>query len=395
LTGFVVIAAAACGGPEEGDLEGFSDEPPAEEGSASLTDDLIYLPLDPEAPAEVSALHTDEAPAARVIYLHYADGNPLPRTDTNACKGTAPKFNCKFAPTLLECQKEIQGYLDKWYADFNVIFTLTRPKTGRFYTVVVSSGGGEWCDLDPKVAGVAPFLCKDIDGGVAYALLGGEDAKQTAVIIAQEQAHLVGLEHTNSNRDLLYPTICKNCDGFENVENTVRDDRCSRPKQNSYKMMKDRMGAWTGGKKPSAFGCEADTEVPTVQIMEPRNDAEVAKNFRVRVEAHDDCAISKVEVSLSPQQLTAASMAPPFQWDLTNIKGRQTITVVVTDGAGRTATGTVTVNAPGALNPDGTLMARERDGCVCQLPSGQGPGPGSLVLLLVGFGLALARSRRA
>ena len=92
----------------------------------------------------------------------------------------------------------MQSYLDRWYADFNVVFTLTRPTSGQFYTEVVSSGGGAWCGVDAKVAGVAPFLCKDIAGGVAYTFMGGEDAKQTAVIIAQEQAHLVGLEHTAS-----------------------------------------------------------------------------------------------------------------------------------------------------------------------------------------------------
>ena len=37
-----------------------------------------------------------------------------------------------------------------------------------------------------------------------------------------------GLEHTTSDADLLYPTICKNCDGFENVDNAVTGDRCNR-----------------------------------------------------------------------------------------------------------------------------------------------------------------------
>ena len=43
-----------------------------------------------------------------------------------------------------------------------------------------------------SVAGVAPFLCQDLHGGVAYTLDGGANAHDTAVIIAQEQAHLLG-----------------------------------------------------------------------------------------------------------------------------------------------------------------------------------------------------------
>src|SRR6185369_13778981 len=75
----------------------------------------------------------------KVIYLFYADGNPLPSTDVNACKGTPPKFKCTFGSSLLDCQRQVQSYLDRWYADFNVVFTLTRPSSGHFYTVVVSS----------------------------------------------------------------------------------------------------------------------------------------------------------------------------------------------------------------------------------------------------------------
>jgi len=27
---------------------------------------------------------------------------------------------------------KIQAYLDRWYADFNIVFTLTRPTSGKF-----------------------------------------------------------------------------------------------------------------------------------------------------------------------------------------------------------------------------------------------------------------------
>jgi hypothetical protein len=281
-----------------------------------------------------------------IFYLFYATGQDLPSSGPNPCSGPPPKFKCSFAPTLAECQRQIQAYLDKWYADFNVVFTLTRPTSGKYYTEVVSSGGGAWCNADSKVAGVAPFLCNDLDGGVAYTFLGGGSAKQTAVIIAQEQAHLVGLEHVTSNTDLMYPSICTDCDGFQDKELPIDGDRCDRGTQNSYQMLKQRLGAWSGGPKPSAFGCMNDTVPPTVKITDPMQNEMVASNFTLHVTAKDDCDLTEVQVQMSPQGLKATSYAPPFEWDLANISGRQTITVTAIDGMGHVTTDSVTITAP-------------------------------------------------
>jgi MYXO-CTERM domain-containing protein len=304
---------------------------------------LVDVPV-PEDPT-VDNLSGGSTAEPRVVYLAYADGKELPATAVNACAGTAPKFVCNFAPTLEDCQRQIQTYLDKWYADLNVVFTLKRPTSGRFYTEVISSGGGAWCGVDARVAGVAPFLCKDIYGGVAYTFMGGDSAKQTATIIAQEQAHLVGLEHTTSDDDLMLPTICHDCDSFEDANNTVKDDRCARPMQNSYQMMKERVGAWPGGDKPAVFGCKSDTQAPTVTITEPGDNAMVGHDFSVRVDARDECEVANVTVTVSPQKLSATSMAAPFQWDLTNLTGRQTITVTAVDGAGHRTSTSITVTA--------------------------------------------------
>jgi hypothetical protein len=304
-----------------------------------------------------------KASPPKVIYLFYANGKDLPATDANACSGTPPRFNCTFAPTLAECQRQIQTYLDKWYADLNVIFTLTRPTSGNFYTEVVSSGGGAWCDVSPKVAGVAPFLCRDIDGGVAYTFLGGTSAKQTAIIIAQEQAHLVGLEHTTSKQDLMYPSICTDCDdGFRNEDLATDGDKCDRATQNSYQMMKDRLGEWPGGPKPSAFGCMNDQLPPTLEITEPVDGAKVKADFSLRVNAKDDCDLATVAVSMTPQALKATSYAPPFEWDLTNISGEQTITVTAIDSFGHVTQKSITVTAP--LDPSHlNAMAPAAAGC--------------------------------
>jgi hypothetical protein len=376
------LAALGCGGEE---LDPSAVEPPIESEKAALVDpmvgahlgdDLITPPKGEEIEGARSALSEEgkKSGAPKVIYLQYADGKTEAPSAVNACKGVAPKFNCTFAPTLAECQRQIQAYLDKWYADFNVIFTLTRPTSGRYYTEVISSGGGAWCDVSPKVAGVAPFLCRDLDGGVAYTFLGGVSAKQTAIIIAQEQAHLVGLEHTNSTRDLLYPSICTDCDGFVDEDLAIDGDRCDRPSQNSYKMMKDRLGTWGGGPKPSAFGCVNDLLPPTIKVLEPQDGAEVRKNFALRVEARDDCNLTSVQVNVTPQSLKAESYAPPFEWDLTNISGQQTITITALDGFGHVTRQSVTVKAPmpaetDPMKPVGCTVASGAYGLAGLLPA--------------------------
>jgi hypothetical protein len=298
-----------------------------------------------------------------VFYLRYADGTEQHTQNYDACTGTVPKFECSFAPTLVECQRQIQAYLDEWYKDFNIVFTLTRPTSGSYYTEVVSSGDGRWCMASDKVAGVAPFLCKDLAGGVAYTFKGGRSARETAVIIAQEQAHLVGLEHTTDPHDLMYPTICNNCAGFVKGDSGVTGDTCDREKQNSYEMMKKALGEWPGGPKPSPFGCIDDKYDPSVRFLSPTDGASMGHDFSVSVDVRDDCAVTKVEIQVTPQGLSAVAMAPPFEWDLTGINGTQTITVTATDAAGRTGRATVQVTAPESREDLGPGQAGEGAGC--------------------------------
>jgi Bacterial Ig domain len=383
-SGLVVLAVGTAGflsgcGGEEGAPGGFGTEQAASAlapadpmAGASLGGDMVAMPpAAPKAPTSgvgtVRSALTGSGADPKTLYLFYATGAALPSTDIDACMAaTPPRFDCTFASTLAECQRQIQTYLDKWFADFNIVFTLTRPTSGAFYTEVVSSGGGAWCNVSSKVAGVAPFLCKDLDGGVAYTFLGGTSAKQTAVIVAQEAAHLVGLEHVTNANDIMYPQICSDCDGFLNQDLPIDGDRCDRTSQNSYQMLLDRLGPWGGGPKPSAFGCMLDQRPPVVKILEPADGSTVKKNFTLRVDASDDCELATVQVSVMPQSLKAESYAAPFEWDLTNMSGQQTITVTAIDGSGHTTKQSVTITAP--LAP-GTIDSTSANVAGCTVAS--------------------------
>jgi len=393
----LVWSAAGCG--EEPDL---TIAPGAPHPASALSGDLVAAPAPLGIAAETAPVVASDkiAPAPKVIYLVYADGKtPLPATNYNACSGVAPKFECSFGTTLLDCQQQVQAYLDRWYADFNVIFTLTRPTSGSFYTEVVSSGGGAWCSVDSSVAGVAPFLCQDLHGGVAYTLDGGANAHDTAVIIAQEQAHLLGLEHVADTNDIMYPFICQGCDGFENQAVTTSGDRCDRQTQNSYQMMMAALGSWGGGPKPSAFGCINDSAPPTVSFLSPGNGERMGHDFSVKLEVRDDCDLAGVTINVEPQGLSATANKGPYEWDLTGIDGNQTITVTAADSAGHSTTATLAVFAPAA--GQASESGSPSSGAVgCTMASGAFGAAGSIpglamLLLFIGRSGRAGRSRRS
>jgi hypothetical protein len=193
------------------------------------------------------------AEGGRIIFLWYADGGPPP-VEGHPCAGRDPApFICAFGRSLEECQLKVQGFLDAWYADFNVVFTLVKPAYPPFYSVVITSDGA-WCNQGPTIAGAAemPANCPDVPNAVSYAFLCGRDPKLCATLIAQEQAHTAGLAHTWSPSDVMFPWFVDEISGFENAENGVLDGLC-RTQQNSYSMMIERLGRWPGGAKPSAL----------------------------------------------------------------------------------------------------------------------------------------------
>lgn len=201
-------------------------------------------------------------PGPAIIYLWYADGGPAP-TDSRPCMGQMPPaYTCRFGPNLDDCKRQVQRWLDEWYKDYNVVFTLKRP-TSVHYTAIITSSGA-WCNQGPTVGGVAPINCTNLEGFTSFAFLCGINAKACAAIVAQEQAHTVGLTHSTSRADIMYPSVQAEVAGFENRENPVSGGLC-RKTQNSYQMMLERLGPWPGGPKPNAFdGAGRDGAAPDV-----------------------------------------------------------------------------------------------------------------------------------
>ena len=203
------------------------------------------------------------------LWLWYADGKPLPENPP-ACGDVKPPpaFKCNYGVTIEDCQQQVQSYLDAWYANFNLIFTLTRPASGDYYAVMIT-GDGSWCpDTSTGTsteAGVANANCNDNPGTAALVFECGHSAQKCATTIAHEHGHLVGLEHTVSTIDVMCETVLPTANGFEDNNDRILDDRyniCNLTKQNSYQQMLAALGAWPGGAKPSPVSSLPDAGAP-------------------------------------------------------------------------------------------------------------------------------------
>ena len=106
----------------------------------------------------------------------------------------------------------------------------------------------------------------------------------------------------------------------------------------------------------------------------------------------DDCDVKKVEIQVMPQGLSAVATAPPYEWELTDINGAQTITVTATDGSGKTGRATVDVTAPESRED----LGPEDVGAGCNVASGAFGAAGLVpsLAMLVLFSGHNRRSRR-
>jgi hypothetical protein len=235
-------------------------------GVCWMSADIAAAPsTEPGAPARRL---TAPKPKPNYLWLWYADGKALPE-DAPYCGDlkAPPAYQCNFGSSLADCQAKVQSYLDLWYKDFNVVFTLTRPVGGNYDTIVITSG---WPDCATEAAqltggsasnegGIAPGICPYAPFQTAVAIQCGGNAHDCATIIAHEHGHLAGLAHTAGGIDIMNAWIQPAADGFANEPLSVSQDRntfnnpCGLGTQNSHKEMLSALGPWPGGTKPALF----------------------------------------------------------------------------------------------------------------------------------------------
>jgi hypothetical protein len=186
------------------------------------------------------------APGQRIVHLSYADGNEVPTPALPCNSHTPPAYTCAFAASPVDCQAAVQVHLARWYERFDVHFTVVPPPSSVPHDTLVITSNGDWCG--PVPGGLAPATCEALAAGTAWAFDCGESAQTCAAVIAQEHAHLLGLEHTDSPSDVMFNPVSAICRGFEDSDNGVVAGRCRR-RQNSFALMRERLGARDQGER--------------------------------------------------------------------------------------------------------------------------------------------------
>src|SRR5687767_13196200 len=104
---------------------------PPLESDLTLIEDLPVADRDPGEGAAAAMAAAAAEPSQ--IYLWYADGSPPPMAMPAPCKNTPPAYRCSFGTSMEDCRRQVQAVLDRWYADFNVVFTWSQPTSGITY----------------------------------------------------------------------------------------------------------------------------------------------------------------------------------------------------------------------------------------------------------------------
>lgn len=275
------------------------------------------------------------------IFLFFADGKtPIPGGRTCRGESIPPAFVCPYVRNgdAASCHREIAGFLQRWYRDFNVYFSTTQPAGGDFMTIVVTSGSS-WCGTD--LHGEAPNSCHPLKGGVGFAFKCHYSAKDCAALIAHEHGHLMGLAHEESDLSLMQSEDCGGCDSFPNADITVPEKRCRRELQNSYKWLCEHLGPRSSVPLPAdALTC-VDTAAPNLTITSPPSNTAVREGFTVEVDAGDECGVRRVYTRAPENGPT--DLEPPYRLTSDLPEGPGRLTVFAEDNHGRIASASIGV----------------------------------------------------
>jgi len=377
---------------------------------APATDGAGDLGLPLHTPAIPTAeLRADLAPRAagtpETLYINF-DGGVL----QSGC-GNDPRYDCSTLADLFdgyvgpydgnENQRiSILQATRKDLKDFGVRVVIDRPPADEPYTMVI------YGDLGPQdFAGIAPYIdCEDRRGGDTSFTQGFGSSNTGSTVILQEAAHTWGLEHVDSELDILNPFKSAGLNqSFRDECFKIVSDTDLTPTQGSCNQVHTRFcetgyqNSWQ--EMNLLFGpAIPDTTAPTLEITSPADESTFALPVTIPL-------LGQVQDDLHPQfygiqvydgdtliyeenriGLDLLLANPPA--------GEYDLRVVLADEAGNTAEDRVrfTILPEGSELPEPLDEEEPEDPAEAGCRTGGAPGSAAAWLLLL---LVPARRRRA
>lgn len=244
---------------------------------------------------------------------------------------------------LVECVKQT-------FIPFNVEILTADPGAGVSHFEVMITGGSS-TQLNPQLqaGGVAPFIsCNaQYNNGLSF-VFAANDMEFLCGAVAQEAAHVWGLDHELNKDDPMTYLDLGSLKRFQNVDAQCHDGniqpipqcRCGNARQNSYQYMLQTFGA-------------SNLPPATVAIATPVEGQWVKPGFPVRAQIMSAIAgTNGGSLSIDGTQTATASATAPlaFNAPTTLSGGEHTVTVTATDGGSRSASASVKVKVTAACS---------------------------------------------
>jgi MYXO-CTERM domain-containing protein len=238
-------------------------------------------------------------------------------------------------------------------------------------------------NLPSNIGGISPFTndCSVIESSIVFAFTDNLSKRPRSIceIMSQEIAHSYGLDHELAADDPMTYLPYSGDREFQDRDvacGETKERPCGvsgqacRPSQNSYQLLRDRLGS-----------ADRDREPPSVGISAPAESATVAAGFMITAIASDNISVHSVAFYLDGDLIGTATGTPyQLTTDPRLVRGSHVILVEAIDDDGNTATEARVIVVEG--DPASSAGA----GC-----SASGAPPGALTALVLA---ALARRRR-
>ncbi len=370
--------------------------------SATLLADPATTPPLTAAPRPQAALPRDGAP--ELLYVNF-DGAVLQK----GC-GNDPHYDCSTLAELFD------GYVGPYtgnvtqrmsilqatrtvVADFGVRVITRRPPDDVDYTMVIYGDLGE-----QSFAGVAPYIdCEDLNRGDTSFTQAFSGSNTGSTVILQEAAHTWGLEHVDSESDVMNPfkaaglsqTFLDEClpivantslERTPGTCNQIHTQFCEPGFQNGYQEMLLLFGAHVPDVNPPEFEIVyppdgASFVLPTTFVLRGAIDDELHPQFYDIEVFNNGEPVGTPNDNVGIEQDLELAISNPEPGDYS-------LRIVLTDEAGNRSEDTVdfTILPEGSDLPDVEGDDDDPAGAeACRVAPGRTPSLAWLLLLVAGW----------